>query len=379
MKKILILSVSAGAGHMRAAEAIRSFATTHESEIQATHLDVMEYVSTSFRKLYTDFYIKLVSNHPALWGYLYQKTDEASQSAFSQKIRRAVERLNCRTLLAEIKRLQPDAIICTHFLPAELLSREIRKGRLSAPVWVQVTDFDLHNMWIVPNMRGYFAANDEIAYRMRQRGLPSNSVHVSGIPIMPAFSAKLDRAVCSAEYGIDPTRKTFLMMSGGAGLGSLPDLAQRLLAMEGDFQLIALAGKNTQMLEALKQIAAAHPGRLFPQGFTDKVERLMACADLVITKPGGLTTSECMAMGLPMIVNSPIPGQEERNADFLLEQGVALKAVDAIALEYRIRSLLNEPQRLDAMRLKITPLGRPHAAQCVLDRVLAAAPLDDTA
>src|SRR5450830_859821 len=123
MKKILILSVSAGAGHMRAAEAIRSFAATHESEIQATHLDVMEYVSTSFRKLYTDFYIKLVSNHPALWGYLYQKTDEASQSAFSQKIRRAVERLNCRTLLAEIKRLQPDAIICTHFLPAELLSR----------------------------------------------------------------------------------------------------------------------------------------------------------------------------------------------------------------------------------------------------------------
>ncbi|MFC5473983.1 MGDG synthase family glycosyltransferase [Paraherbaspirillum soli] len=372
MKKILILSVSAGAGHMRAAEAIRVCAASHAEPIEATHLDVMAYVSGSFRKLYTDFYIKLVSDHPALWGYLYQKTDETSHSAMSQKIRRAVERLNCRTLLAEIRRLKPDAIICTHFLPAELLSREIGKGRVSVPVWVQVTDFDLHNMWIVPNMRGYFAANEEIAYRMRQRGLAADAVHVSGIPIMPAFSAPLERAVCAAEYGLDPKRKTFLMMAGGAGLGSLESLAERLLAMDGDFQLIALAGKNQQMLESLNRVALAHPGRLFPQGFTDKVERLMACADLVITKPGGLTTSECLAMGLPMIVNSPIPGQEERNADFLLEQGVALKAIDAIALEYRIRGLLDDPERLAAMRRKIAPLGRPHAAQFVLDSVLAA-------
>ncbi|WP_035057797.1 MGDG synthase family glycosyltransferase [Andreprevotia chitinilytica] len=374
MKKILLLSVSAGAGHMRAAEAIRVCADAHPQDIQATHLDVMDYVSTSFRKLYTDFYIKLVSNHPALWGYLYQKTDEASQSGLSQKLRRAVERLNCRSLVAEIKRLKPDAIICTHFLPAEILARELGKGRVTVPVWVQVTDFDLHSMWIVPHMSGYFAANEEIAYRMRERGLPADAVHVSGIPIMPAFSAPLDRATCAAEFGLDPKRKTFMLMSGGAGLGGQDVLAKRLLGMGGDFQLIALAGKNQPMLEALNKVAEAYPGRLFPQGFTNHVERLMACADLVITKPGGLTTSECMAMGLPMIVNSPIPGQEERNADFLLEQGVALKAIDATALEFRIRMLLDEPERLTAMQRKIVPLGRPHAAQFVLDRVLGTVP-----
>ncbi|CAJ0815018.1 MGDG synthase family glycosyltransferase [Ralstonia flaminis] len=370
MKKILLLSVSAGAGHMRAAEAIRAFADAHPAGIEATHLDVMDFVSAGFRKLYTDFYIKLVSNQPALWGYLYQKTDETAPSAFSQKIRRAVERLNSRPLLAEIKRQRPDAIICTHFLPAELLSRELRKERLDVPVWVQVTDFDLHSMWIVPNMRGYFAANEEIAWRMRERGLAADAVHVSGIPVMPAFGKPLDRSACAAEFGIDPKRKTFLMMSGGAGLGGLDALAERLLAMEGDFQLIALAGKNQTMLEALQRVAQRHPGRLFPQGFTHQVERLMACADLVITKPGGLTTSECLAMQLPMIVNSPIPGQEERNADFLLEQGVALKAIDDAALEFRIQALLKEPDRLTAMRHKIAPLGRPNAGQFVLDRVL---------
>lgn len=370
MKKILLLSVSAGAGHMRAAEAIRAFADAHPAGIEATHLDVMDFVSAAFRKLYTDFYIKLVSNQPALWGYLYQKTDETAPSAFSQKIRRAVERLNSRPLLAEIKRQRPDAIICTHFLPAELLSRELRKARLDVPVWVQVTDFDLHSMWIVPNMRGYFAANEEIAWRMRERGLAADAVHVSGIPVMPAFGKPLDRAACAAEFGIDPKRKTFLMMSGGAGLGGLDTLAERLLATDGDFQLIALAGKNQTMLEALQRVAQRHPGRLFPQGFTHQVERLMACADLVITKPGGLTTSECLAMQLPMIVNSPIPGQEERNADFLLEQGVALKAIDDAALEFRIHALLKEPDRLTAMRHKSAPLGRPNAGQFVLDRVL---------
>ena len=372
MSKVLFLSVSAGAGHMRAAQALCAYAALHPAGVEAVHLDVMDFVPASFKALYTDFYIRLVSHQPALWNYLYQKTDNASPRSFGERVRRAVERLNCRALSAEIERHRADAIVCTHFLPAELLSRERRLGHFQTPVWVQVTDFDLHRMWVVPGMQGYFAANDEVAWRMVQRGLPPSSIHVSGIPVMPAFSERPDRASCAAAIGLDPARTTFLMMSGGAGLGSLDTLAQRLLQMPGDFQLIALAGKNEAMLDALRALSAAHPGRLHASGFVPDVERLMACSDLVITKPGGLTTSECLAMHLPMIVNAPIPGQEERNADFLLEQGVALKAVDAPALEYRIRALLKEPARLDAMRGRIAPLARPHAGRFVLDTVLKA-------
>ncbi|WP_091997630.1 MGDG synthase family glycosyltransferase [Paraburkholderia lycopersici] len=368
--KILLLSVSAGAGHTRAAEALLAFAQTHPAGIEASHLDVMDYVPATFRKLYADLYIEVVTSQPALWGYLYRKTDEADPASLPQKVRRAVERLNCRALLAEIARHQPDAIICTHFLPAELLSREIRHGRVRTPVWVQVTDFDLHSMWIVPGMSGYFAASDEIAWRMGMRGVPASSVTVSGIPVMPAFGQPLDRVSCAADFGLDAKRLTFLMMSGGAGLAGLETLAARLLEMNAGFQLVVLAGRNEAMLAALRALAAQHPGRLFPQGFTHRVERLMACADLAITKPGGLTTSECLAMQLPMIVTSPIPGQEERNADYLLEQGVALKAVDVDALRYRIHMLLDEPARLAGMRRRIAPLGRPMAGRLVLDRVL---------
>ncbi|MDR2875920.1 MAG: hypothetical protein LBV44_08345 [Methylobacillus sp.] len=370
MKKILLLSVSAGAGHTRAAEAIRAYAEQHPAGVEAVHLDVMDFVSAGFRKLYADQYIKLVNDHPELWSYLYRKTNEASPEKTSQKLRRAIERLSCRALLAEVRRQNPDAIICTHFLPAELLSRELRRGHPVPPVWVQVTDFDLHSLWIVPHMRGYFVANEEIAWRAQQRGIAADAVMVSGIPIMPAFSEKLSRSVCAEQFGLDPARETFLLMAGGVGLSGLETLAARLLAMPGDFQLIALAGRNAAMLKALQKLAKQHPGRLFPQGFTHQIERLMACSDLAITKPGGLTTSECLAMGLPMIVHSPIPGQEERNADYLLEQGAALKAVDGDAIAYRVAALLETPERLATLRRKSGALGRPQAGRVVLDRVL---------
>lgn len=369
-KKILLLSVSAGAGHMRAAEAIRSFANAMPEQAIARHLDVMDFVPATFRKIYTDFYISLVNKHPTTWGYLYNATNEAEQDSYLQRLRRKVERLNTRALMTEIAATKPDAIICTHFLPAEILANAIRKSRLNCPVWVQVTDFDLHRLWVQEHMAGYFAANDEVAFRMRSQGIPADRIHTTGISIMPMFGQPLDRATCAAEFGLDPSRKTILAMGGGAGLGSLDTLAARLLALSNDFQLIVLAGKNAAALNALQTLAKNHPKRLFPQGFTDKVERLMACADLVITKPGGLTSSECLAVGLPMIVNSPIPGQEERNADFLLEQGVALKAFDIVTLEYRVAHLLAHPARLAAMRDAARALGRPRAAQHVLDTVL---------
>jgi processive 1,2-diacylglycerol beta-glucosyltransferase len=302
-KRILLLSVSAGAGHTRAAEAIRSHAGLHEAGVTAVHLDVMDYVPAGFRKLYTDFYIRLVNKHPALWGYLYQLTNDAEPDGAMQKLRRGMERLNTRALHRKIAEFEPDAIICTHFLPAEILAHMIRNARLTCPVWVQVTDFDLHRMWVHQDMTGYFAASDEVAFRMRSQGIAPHTIHVTGIPIMPAFGQSPDRRRCAAEYGLDPDRMTILLMGGGAGLGSLDAIAARLLALNAGFQMIVLAGRNIEALAALRKLALRYPGRLLPQGYTNRVERLMACADLAITKPGGLTTSECLAMGLPMIVN----------------------------------------------------------------------------
>ncbi|MEX1829059.1 glycosyltransferase [Luteibacter sp. CQ10] len=374
-RRILLLSVSAGAGHVRAADALDATVKALAAEgqdVEAGHLDVMDYVPSSFRRIYADFYLGLITHYPRLWGMLYRITDDTRPEAITQRMRRTIERLNTHRLRAAIADFAPDAIVCTHFLPAEMLMRQIRKGRVKAPVYLQVTDFDLHRMWVVPEMAGYFAASPEIAHRMRAVGLPADRVHTTGIPVMPAFAETHDRHALANAFGLDPAMPTYLVMGGGAGVGALDTLADTLLASADGFQLVVLAGRNAEMLERLRHLAATrHAGRLFPQGYTHHVERLMACSDLAITKPGGLTTSECLAMGLPMIVNAPIPGQEERNADYLLEQGAAWKAIDGVALGWRLRELRDEPGRLAAMAARARAIGRPHAARSVIDAVLA--------
>jgi processive 1,2-diacylglycerol beta-glucosyltransferase len=369
-RRIAVFSVSAGAGHTRAAEAIKAAAAIAHPDIEVVHIDVMDLVSDLFRQLYAKMYIRLVERLPALWGYLYEKTDQQKADSAARRVQFSIERINTRRFVDKLHELDPDTIICTHFLPAQLLSRMVRKERLSKPVWVQVTDFDIHSLWVLPHITGYFAANEEVAWRMADRGLERDRIRVTGIPIMPVFAEKLARRTCAKELGISPNTPTLLMMSGGVGIGGIDSLAARLVAGDGEFQVVALAGRNEDLLARLRTIAAQHPGRLVPMGFTTTIERVMTASDLAITKPGGLTTSECLAMGLPMIVVSPIPGQEERNADFLLENGAAMKAYDAAGLEYRVRRLLASTHQLAEMSRKARELGRPHAAFDVLRVVL---------
>ena len=371
MPQILaLLSVSIGAGHVRAAEALKVTAEQTFPELKVIHLDVMELVPDHFRRVYMDSYIHIIKHHPSLWGYLYRVTERRKSDSVLNQMRERIESLNTRKLRKVLKELQPDHVICTHFLPASLLSRMRRKGKFTKATWVLDTDFDVHKMWIYPHMSGYFAAADEVAWRMKDYGIASEQIHVTGIPIMPVFGQRFDRTLCARELGIAPQKTTILLMSGGVGIEATATLAERLLGLPHDFQILALAGNNKKLLKSLQQLAEQHPQRLFPQGFTDNIERMMAVSDLAISKPGGLTSSECLAMTLPMIVVSPIPGQEERNADYLLEHGAAMKAHDLAGLEFRVRRFLEQPHTFDDIRRNIEQIARPQAARDVLDIVL---------
>ena len=178
---------------MRAAQATEAYARAMAPAPRAAlHLNVMD-SSRPPSASCTRISNQLVNKAPALWGYLYHATHDAPRDSSIQRLRRAVERVNTRALMTQIAAFQPDAIICTHFLPAELLSRALRQHQLSCPVWVQVTDFDLHRMWVHEQMQGYFAATDEVAFRMRHEGIPADRIHVTGIPIMPAFAQLPER------------------------------------------------------------------------------------------------------------------------------------------------------------------------------------------
>jgi processive 1,2-diacylglycerol beta-glucosyltransferase len=224
-----------------------------------------------------------------------------------------MERCNTHGFVRKVLKMNPDIIICTHFLPPQLLTPLIQSGKLQATIWTVVTDFDVHATWVCPGIDGYFVAAEEVASRLRWRDLGAKQITVTGIPIAPAFKQRLDRTEMLQDLGLDPSRRTLLLMSGGEGIGRIDQMAERILKLDDNVQVIALAGRNADLLEKLQTIAAKDP-RLKALGFTTTIERLMSAADLAVGKPGGLTTSECLALGLPMVVAAPIPGQEERIA-----------------------------------------------------------------
>lgn len=228
-------------------------------------------------------------------------------------------------------------------------------------------------MWVTPGMAGYFAPNLEVAARLEACSPVVALTHVTGIPVMPDFDPALgpQRAAAQHELGLQVPGPVVLLMGGGSGVGDLAARAEALLGLDQAPVVVALAGRNAGVLNQLQGLATRFPGRLLPMGFMDRVPTLMRAADLVVTKPGGLSTSECLALGLPRILSAPIPGQEERNADYLLEEGAALKAIDVLALRLRAAALLGDPARLARMAAAARMIGRPYAARDVLDQVLA--------
>ncbi len=366
--QLLLLSVSAGAGHVRAADAIAAQATAEFPQMSARHIDMLSMVPAWFRIVYRDLYMTLSARLPEAWGWLYRQTDAPARSRITERLRRKLQTLAAARLFAEVVEFRPDAIVCTHFLPAELLAAERMAGRLPCPLWVQVTDFDLHRLWVHEGISGYFVGSEELAFRLLAQGVPRSKIVVSGIPVMPGFAAAPARAQAAAAIGVDPALTTVLMMGGGAGTGLRSDMIGVLLAQLPQLQLIVLTGRNDALRCSLQELAVAYSGRLHAFGFIDHVHLMMACADLAITKPGGLSTSECLAMGLPMLLVNPIPGQEERNAAYLMQEGVAVRADDPVTLQYRLQRLLANPQQLAVMRERALAMARPHAAGAVLQK-----------
>lgn len=382
MAKVLLLSVSAGHGHVRAADGlaagIQEWFPGHESR----HIDLMTLVPSFFSKAYKGSYMKLIRSHPRIWGYIYDRTDKYTRDSRIDDLRRAIESACNKRLMPIINEYEPDHIICTHFMPIQFLARWRRKGRITMPVWSCVTDFVAHSYWLEPGLDGHFTAGAENVWRMRSRGLANERIFPTGIPVMPAFippdgegRLAAARAEARGRLGLDATLPVLLMMGGGAGVGNMLELARGLFSLPFEFQLVVLAGQNKELLNDMEKAKDEFSGRLFPMGFTNEVPALLAASDLVITKPGGLTTVECLAMGKPMLVYSPIPGQEEQNADLLLENGAAMKAPDSFGLIWRVKELMEKPALLERLAANAAALGKPYAARDILAEVFGEAPL----
>ena len=279
--------------------------------------------------------------------------------------------MNLTSLRSEVEAWEPDAVICTHYLPAEVFSVRKRKGRFSASLSIVLTDFDIHTMWIQNGVDRYFVATDEMEYALRAKGIDGAAVSVTGIPIMPVFAKAYDKEAMRAKLELKRRTPTVLLAAGGFGLMPVEETADVLAKESGDVQFVAIAGRNEKLQRRLDKVARRHSGKIVPLGFVTNMHEYMAASDFVVTKSGGLTSSECLAMGLPMVIWNPIPGQEERNADYLLENGVALKANSPAHLVFRVKLLLERPDLLANRQAAARVIAHPNAAYDVAREVLA--------
>ncbi len=360
-KRILLLSASAGAGHMRAAEAVEAACRARFPEAETRHLDVLSLAPPAFRRLYGKGYLDFVNRAPELVGILYDRTNRPPRHPAAEALRRAVDRLNSRPLVKFVGEFAPDVICHTHFLPAEIVARERRKGRLRAPHAVVVTDFDVHRFWLCPGVDRYFVAREDNRVHLQALGEPPDRVRVTGIPIHPSFAEPVDLAALRRKHGSPRDGRSCWSWPAASGWARWsawwwrwPRRLPALRSWRSRGETRAFAGRME------RAVAGASSVRVL--GFTAEIHEWMALARLVVTKPGGLTTSEALAMGLPLVIANAIPGQETRNATMLYEEGAAVSGENPLTFGYRVARLLASPERLDAMATAARRLGRPAAA-----------------
>jgi processive 1,2-diacylglycerol beta-glucosyltransferase len=373
-KKVLILSASAGAGHVRAADALLKVCQLHPRIGQVQHWDMLKYTSRFFRHMYHQVYLDLINKAPKMLGWLYDAFDTPWRR---EKMRLAFDKFNAGPFLKAAAAFQPDLIICTHFTPAALMAWLYENGRWPVKPAIAVTDFDCHAMWLVRSYQHYFVALEETRIHMARLGIDAAAITVSGIPVDPAFQEPKTAAAARRRLGLDSELFTILVMAGGYGVGPVETLIEELYRLRRPAQLVVVAGQGEALKLKLDQIVDRHNGqrpvRMVPVGYTTLMDEYMAAADLLISKPGGLTISEALARQLPLCIVNPIPGQEERNSDHLLEAGVAIRCNNVPALAWKLERLMDEPQRLSAMRQNTLALAHPDAAQRIVE-VLAALP-----
>lgn len=370
-KKVLVLSASAGAGHVRAAQAVEQAFRGLNAAAEVRHVDTLDYTNKLFRHLYAKAYLEMVNSAPAALGWFYDYLDKPWQN---ERRRLALDRLNTRPFVKLLKQYQPDITVCTHFLPSEIISWLKAKERLTTPQAIVVTDFDAHAMWLCHHYEQYFVALEETRVHLEQLGIPGHKITVTGIPIDPLFAQPKDKRAMRAKHGLRADVITILVSAGGFGVGSIEHLIDALAALKHPAQVIAVCGRNEELRAQLQRKTDARTGTQHVTfkvlGYTTEMDELMAAADILLGKPGGLTTSEALARGLVFVVVNPIPGQEERNSDHLLEEGVALRCNNLPALAYKLDRLLDDPARFASMQTNARRLARPRAAYDIVNKLL---------
>ncbi len=354
---VLILSISVGGGHMRAAQAVRDYMQTHYTDINVEIVDWLKYINPVVNKVVVGGYIGTLKTRPSLYGKLY---DMAEKDEGISDISLTINRLLALRMERLVERKKPGIVICTHPFPLEVICYLKKKRNLALRIISLLTDFAPHSFWIRDGVDFYIVPNEDLVYEMKWKGVPDDKIFPLGIPIDERFTLEYDKKSIRENLGLK-NKTTILLMGGSLGMGALKGAFRSLFSSALDIQLIAVCGNNKKLREALETTASSNPGRSMIFGYTGEIPSLMAASDLLVTKPGGLTVSEAMTMNLPIAIISPIPGQERQNARYLINSGMAIEFKEGDYLAGIMAQLFANPVRLAHMQEIAALKAKPNA------------------
>ena len=360
--RALILAAGVGAGHNQAARAVDLALGDIDQVDQVRRIDILETTNEVFQKLYDDAYFALVAEVPWLvgWGY------ESQEAPFNlASLVQWWDQLNTTSLVRKIRAYDPDMVICTHYLPARLVSLLLARRQLRASLSVVTTDYDFQGLWLTSPFSHFFVARDEARAYMEAIGVPRDRIRVSGIPVRPGLDEPVDTDAVRDRFGLHPDLPIVLISAGASGGGYALSVVRQVRRCVQPFQAVVVCGRNDGLRRDVDQVVGDDRERFRVLGFTNQMPDLMRTACLFVGKPGGLSSSECMAAGVPMVIVNPIPGQEVRNADYLVEEGAAVRCNYTPTVGYRIDALLADPERVRAMAFNARRIGRPDAGRSV--------------
>lgn len=362
---VIVTYVPAGAGHEKAAEAVFAALRQKSAETKTVLLNALDGMSAWYQWSFTQGYLGLVHRYPLLWGAAYHLLDLRGLAWAAYRLHRLSNTSHGKILENIFLRQKPDVIIGTHFFPMEVAAYLKCSGRINARLITVLTDFLPHSVWISPCVDTYVIGSSAGREELLERGVSKQRIHLLGIPIDPKFSKPLNKSELQQRLGLRTDRFTVLVCSGGFGTGPMAELVQALNRVRTPLQILVVTGKNSALLRRLESAQEPTPHALQLYGFIDNMEELMTVSDLMITKPGGLSSAEAMAKGLPLLLVAPIPGQETRNARTLCRQRIAMLARNLREYPGIVQQLCQDPGRLQEMARLGKAASFPDAADSV--------------
>ena len=366
MKKVLIFYASYGGGHFSAANSIKQYIDENYNNVQTDIIDCVKYVNNALDKVTTSAYREMAKKAPWAWEKVYYN----SQKGFIGKFSTTANKIMAVKIAKLFREFKPDIVISTHPFSSQMTSYLKQKGKTNCKLITVLTDFAEHDQWLIGHnfVDLFFVSNENMKQSMvRNFEIPEHKIFVTGIPISNRFLKKYNKDELCSSLGISPTKRIVLFFGGGEyGIGKNKTVAiLNTLSNFENIQIIAISGKNEKLKEAFEKLVKEKNResdiKVLP--FTTMVPELMSISDLVITKPGGLTTSESLASHLPLVIINPIPGQEEENAMFLENSGVGVWLKNTDTIEDVLSSVILNDERLIAMRQNAINLARPNSTE----------------